>query len=297
MIRFLLPFLLIAVTSAHAAAPRVLTSIRPLQLIANDLMQGVGEADVLLDSRQSPHHFQLRPSQLEKLQRTDLLIWISDDFETGLARLGNSLPAGASRLQLLPLLHPEDAHEDTPSEQGDVEGDDHEHAHEGNAHLWLSPRDDIRIAGIIAERLSRLDPDHAGDYARNRARLVQRLEDWQNTTRARLQQARLRYLLDHPFLGGFEQDLGIRAIGSLAGANAREGSLRRLRQLTRQLRQTPARCLFSAEWPADRLSRQLARQFGLKLIWLPVLDPDRRAASIVDLLDGIARRMLDCAKA
>ncbi len=290
MPRFIALLLLLTLGAPALAAPRVLTSIRPLQLIASELMQGIGSAEALLDPGQSPHHFQLRPSQLRKLQNADLLVWIDDDFETGLARLQNSLPAGAERLQLMPLLGM------AGPEPGDADTARDGHEHEANAHVWLSPRHDRRIAELLAERLARIDPAHAADYARNRDRLIRRLQDWQTGTAQRLADARPRYLLDHPFLDGFEDDLGIRAIGSLAGINARGGSLKRLKALESTLRDTPADCLFSADWPADRRSRQFARQFGLKLEWLPILDPRQKARSIVDLLDGIAQRMLDCTR-
>jgi len=274
-----------------AAAPRVLTSIRPLQLIANEILQGVATADVLLDPRQSPHHFQLKPSQLRKLQQADLLVWISDDFETGLARLKQSLSDGATRLQLMPLLVEDGS---APDRQAAAMTDSEEHDHDTNAHLWLSPRQDARIATLIARELTRMDPANARTYEQNRERLIQRLQRWAGDARQRLSRAQPRYLLDHPFLEGFEHELGIHAIGTLADANARSGSLKRLQRLQQRLRNRPADCLFTAEWPADRRSRQFARQFDLKLQWLPILDPEQRADSIVDLLDHIAARILDC---
>jgi zinc transport system substrate-binding protein len=269
----------------------VLTSIRPLQLIASEILQGVGTADVLLDPQQSPHHFQLKPSQLRKLQQADLLVWISDDFETGLARLKQSLPADATRLQLMPLLAEDGS---APERQAAAMADSGEHDHDANAHLWLSPRQDARIATLIARELSRLDPAHAGTYEQNRDRLIRRLQRWTGEARQRLSRAQPRYLLDHPFLEGFEHELGIHAIGTLADANARSGSLKRLHRLQQRLRKRPADCLFSADWPADRRSRQFARQFKLKLQWLPILDPEQHADSIVDLLDRLASRILDC---
>ncbi len=283
MMRLILLFLLLGLTTAATAAPRVLASFRPLQLIASELMQGVGEAEALLDARQSPHHFQLRPSQLRQLQQADLLIWISDDFETGLARLQQSLPAGAERLQLMPLLQAK------PDETRDQKPD-----HGVNRHLWLSPRLDARIAERIAERLQRLDPANSALYQRNLDRLQQRLKLWLDQARARLAQARPRYLLDHPFLEPFERDLGIQALGALAGPEGRGGGLRSLRRLEQRLAETPADCLFSADWPADRRSREFARRHGLALVWMPILDPEHKAASIVDLLDSILDKLAEC---
>jgi len=289
----LLPLLILLFTStALFAAPRVLTSIRPLQLIANDIMRDIGEADVLLDSRQSPHHFQLKPSQLRKLQNTDLLVWISDDFETGLARLKNSLPPTAQKLQLLARLEFLLKERNRDNEAGAAGHADH--GHEKNAHLWLSPTQIARMAMLIADALSELDPFNRSIYQLNLKRLVLQLSTWLRLARQQLREARPRFVLDHPFLEPFEEELRVHSLGALAGVHARGGSARQLHELEQRLRETPASCLFSAEWPPNRRSRQFAHQFGLKLEWMPILDPEHKARSILELLDGIRRQLVEC---
>ena len=73
MSRVLLGVLLcLTLASAHAEV-RVLTSIKPLQLIAAAVQEGVGVPEVLLPPGASPHNFALRPSDVRRVQEVELL--------------------------------------------------------------------------------------------------------------------------------------------------------------------------------------------------------------------------------
>ena len=73
MSRVLLGLLLcLTLVGAHAEV-RVLTSIKPLQLIAAAVQDGVGTPEVLLPPGASPHNFALRPSDVRRVQEVELL--------------------------------------------------------------------------------------------------------------------------------------------------------------------------------------------------------------------------------
>ncbi|MCV5244792.1 zinc ABC transporter substrate-binding protein, partial [Escherichia coli] len=87
------------------AEVRVLTSIKPLQLIAAAVQDGVGTPEVLLPPGASPHNYALRPSDVRRVQEVELLYWIGPDMEAFLPRViqGRKLPAVA--VQSLPGMH------------------------------------------------------------------------------------------------------------------------------------------------------------------------------------------------
>ncbi|MEA9979112.1 zinc ABC transporter substrate-binding protein, partial [Pseudomonas sp. RTS4] len=66
------------ISSANADV-RVLTSIKPLQLIAAAVQDGVGKPEVLLPPGASPHNYALRPSDVRRVGDVDLLYWIGPD--------------------------------------------------------------------------------------------------------------------------------------------------------------------------------------------------------------------------
>jgi zinc transport system substrate-binding protein len=78
------------------AEVNVLTSIKPLQLIAAAVQDGVGKPDVLLPPNASPHNFALRPSDVRRVQSADLLYWIGPDMEGFLPRVLTGRTAAVS---------------------------------------------------------------------------------------------------------------------------------------------------------------------------------------------------------
>mgnify|MGYP001417436870 FL=1 len=86
--RLLLSFILLLTIKNVAAQsiPSVVVSIKPIHSIVSALMSGIAEPQLLLKSNNSAHTFHLKPSQMRMLANADLVIIISEDFESGLRK-------------------------------------------------------------------------------------------------------------------------------------------------------------------------------------------------------------------
>src|SRR5476651_2794657 len=154
----------LVISTAHADV-RVLTSIKPLQLIAAAVQEGVDTPEVLLPPGASPHNYALRPSDVRKVQSVDLLYWIGPDMESFLPRVlkGRSLPTVA--VQDLAGMKLRRFAEDSHSHADD--SDEHDHDHRPgtlDAHLWLSTVNARVIANRMAADLTAADPANAERY-------------------------------------------------------------------------------------------------------------------------------------
>ena len=271
--------LLLTLVSPTALALKVVTSVTPLQLIANEILGDRGNAMALIDPRESPHRFQLKPSQLRKISEADVLIWISDHFETGLARLHGQLPASTRRLQLAELLSAER-----------LIG----HDHELDGHLWLSPAAVADLVDHIARQLAEIDPPNAATYHDNAHDLRKRIDAWLKKARDAFTDSQPAYLLDHNFLAYLERDLGLSNHGALRDSHDHGGSMRHLSHLHEELRGEHAHCLLIDRLPASNQARQVAAQHGLRILAIPVLGDSASMRSIVDLYQGIIERLHEC---
>jgi len=260
-------------------SPRVLTSIRPLQIISNDILHGIGQADVLIDAAQSPHHFQLKPSQMRLASRADLLIWISNDFEAGLKRLQNTLPSQSQKLQLLPLLNAQK---------------DSRQALDADGHIWLSPDIVIEIARLISNKLATMDPSHASGYRQNAARLIAALKQWKQRHFAQLHQPEPSYILDHRFLTHFEHSLSLSAHDSLRNSHDGHASIRHLSRLQQTLRQTPVKCLLVSKLPPGAQAQQISQQFRLRIQPIETLGKPGKPQTTIEFFDAIAAALAQC---
>lgn len=279
MPRFLCLLLLLSPALNADNSVSVLASVGPLQLIANEVMVGAGQADVLIDADSSPHHFQLRPSHLRKAANTDLLIWISNDFETSLARLSDQLKTGVRPLQLALELPPDH-----------LIGD----GHELDGHVWLSPENARRISELLANELSRLDEKNHDLYQKNARNLSARLDTWLEMTRDRFSPQKPAYITNHQFLRYLERSLGLHGMGSLRNSHDHGGHIRGLTHLNNQLQKTPAKCLLVDRLPASRQAQQIAERHGLNIRHIDVLSGASELPSIIDLYQRITDTLQGC---
>ncbi len=129
------------------AEVRVLTSIKPLQLIAAAVQDGTGTPEVLLPPGASPHHYALRPSDIRRLGEAELFYWVGPDLEGFLPRVLEGRQRPSVALQDLDGLHlrhfgekhrhAEEAHHEPTSRHA---GHDHDHDRHAHSHAAPAPR-------------------------------------------------------------------------------------------------------------------------------------------------------------
>ena len=191
------------IAGAAQAQVKVLTSIKPLQLIAAAVQDGVAVPEVLLPPGASPHNYALRPSDVRRVQSVDLLYWIGPDMEGFLPRVlkGRSLPTVA--VQDLPGMKLRRFAEDSHSHADDADEHDHDHRPGSlDAHLWLSTLNARVIATRMGADLSAADPANAERYQHNVKAFLGRLD----ALDARLK-ARMAGIQDKPYFV-FHEEIG-----------------------------------------------------------------------------------------
>jgi len=72
--------------SMYAESGFILTSIKPLQLIAQDITEGVIKSIALLPPGASPHAYALRPSDVKKIVQAKNIYWVGPQLESFLKK-------------------------------------------------------------------------------------------------------------------------------------------------------------------------------------------------------------------
>ncbi|HRF88866.1 MAG TPA: zinc ABC transporter substrate-binding protein, partial [Pseudomonadales bacterium] len=73
------------VVSAQAAEPVVLVTVKPLAWVAQALVPANVDVQVLLPEGVSPHDYQLRPADVQRVNSSALLVWVGPVLEPWLA--------------------------------------------------------------------------------------------------------------------------------------------------------------------------------------------------------------------
>ena len=273
-VAFVASFLLIGSAQADV---KVLTSIKPLQLIAAAVQDGVAVPQVLLPPGASPHHYALRPSDVRKVQSVDLLYWIGPDMEGFLPRVlnGRTLPSVA--VQELPGLKLRHFAQDSASHEDhdDDGGDDHDHDHRPgtvDAHLWLSPHNARVIAARMAADLSAADPANAARYQSNLKGFNQRLDALDARIKARLAGvAGKPYFVFHEAFDYFEDNYGLKHAGVFAVAAEVQPGAQHVAAMRTRLQAVGKTCVFSEPPLRPRLAETLVAGLPVKLAELDAL--------------------------
>lgn len=175
--RWLMSVLLLLGGASAQAKVNVVATLPDFGAVAREIGGGEVSVKVLARPTQDPHFVDARPSLMLDVANADLVILNGLELEIGWlppllngSRNPKVQPGQAGYLDASTLITPRDV----PREKLDRSmGDIHPG---GNPHYMLDPRNGLRVAKGISERLSQLDPSHAKEYAANLARFTSTLQ-------------------------------------------------------------------------------------------------------------------------
>ncbi len=315
---------------AHAEI-EVLTSIKPLQLIAAAVQDGVGKPAVLLPPGASPHHYAMRPSDVRQIRSADLFYWIGPDMEGFLAPVLEGRKRPSVAIQSLPGLtlrhfgdaageheaehdrHDEHAHEahgehsdqahdehDDHAHEAAADHEEHDHAHRPgslDAHLWLLPANAVTIAEGMAQDMAKADPANAERYRANLAAFKQRLDALDKRLSQRLSETRTKpFFVFHEAFDYFEAAYGIKHAGVFSAGGEAQPGARHVAAMRERLEQAGPSCVFYEPPVRPRLADSLIRGLPVKVTELDALGHgiDASAGGYEQLIDNLGRSLAEC---
>lgn len=246
--------------AGQANAVNVLTTVKPLQLIANAITDGGESAALLLKPGTSPHDYALKPSDLHRINDADLVIWVGPELEQFLEPL---LKDHSGSLALMNRLSPHDHHdehephdehhhdEDKHHDNGKIvitqQEDHHDHHHgDRDPHIWLDPHNALQIARMITTRLGELDHTNLDRYQQNLMRFEAKLAAADEQVSARLAPARDKgYFVFHDAYGYWEQHYHIPSLGHFTISPERAPGAKTVASIHEALKQANAECVFA----------------------------------------------------
>ena len=272
----LIVFLIFALPGLLHAEPglRVMTSIKPLQLLAVAVAGDAATVDVLLDPRLSPHDYQFRPSDQQRLQRADVVFWVGPHLETFLQDALAGLP---SRILVVPFEVPRDAKD---------------------AHIWMDPVRSIAIARRMAEVFSEVAPDRRQQWYDNAERLAAALATEDQFLRHQLAtvQSRRPYMVVHDAYGLFEARYGLTHTAALTNASDQAPGARNLVQIERLMEEGKIQCVIREPQPPPKVLQRLIDGRSMRVVTADALAGDIAPGpdAAVVFYQSFGRVMLGC---
>ena len=230
--------------NSQAQSPRVLVSIKPLHSLISHITDGVSQAGLLLENQQSPHHFQLRPSQKRMINQADIFFYSSNDLEGFVESLRiNTKHLQFIELSSLPELNTLAARSFHSHKDHDDKHDTLKHNIDG--HIWLSISNAQIIAQHVAKILSDLDSENANHYKNNLKHLLVKLETLKQNNIALLSNINKRpFLVYHDAYQYFEQENNLKGAHFVTTTPEHTPGIKRVKELKRLIKEKNIQCIF-----------------------------------------------------
>lgn len=284
------PLLLLALTGALAAAPalaapKVITSIVPVDGIVAAVMGDTGQPDLLLQGNLSEHRAVFTPQQMAALGSADLVFIIGHGLEAKLSQLSGTEAVNGKHFV---ELSEAPGVRTLPIRDGGVwEGHDHEHDHAGghsagetghaegvlnfDPHIWLDPENAKAMASAVAQELSRADPENAPAYRANAEAFAKSVDETSAAISGELAPVKdVPYVVFHDAYQYFEQRFALSPAGAISDISAQSPSAERLAEVRNKIRAVKAACVFREPQYDDRVVSTVTEDTGARN---GVLDP------------------------
>lgn len=293
----------LAAFSYAASPPTVVTTIPPIQAIAEAMMQDVAKPVLLLPPGSSPHTLSLKPSQVAALENADLIIWVGPELETPLKPIvAKKDPEQIMTLTQMPYMSRYFMRDDsafTPHaythEHGESEGAPfHEHI---DPHMWLDPMNMIVLTQRLSNHLKKIDPDNASVYQRNEQALTEALTQLRDAVQTKLNPVKNKpFMVYHDGFQYFEKRFDLNNAGTITSSPETPASAAKMLAIKRTLKDDGIVCIFSEAQFSPAVIEQLGRTYQVHTAMLdPLGNTDLHGYQAYEtLITQLADNMVAC---
>jgi len=270
---------------ASQAKPMVLSSIKPLTLIAQEIAGVNAEVDTLLPATASHHDYPLKVSDYARLQKADVILWIGPELESFLQKPTGNLPKSKIIMAYgLPGMH-------WPVEAVGVHAN-HDH-HAQDPHLWLDPRNAVLVAQSVAEKLAQIDSSKAKQYHANLQLFSAKMQQLDVKLQVSLNPvAGVGFAVYHEGFAHFVGHYGLHQLDYVAFTPEQKPGAKHMHQLRERLAKE-GKCLFLEPFNDMQSTRDLAQELHLQIGTLDALGA-QGATTYAQLLEQMAAAFSAC---
>ena len=238
---------------SQPSIPFVITTIKPLAIIAKSALGDAATVEYLQSGAQSPHDLRLQISALRKIAQADLVIWVGQDFEARVAKTFKKLPATRLMTVLnLPIRQLHAEQHDNKDQAKSQASARHQHLTR-DPHVWLNPHNANIIGRHIQARLDMPEKDIIS--AAEIAQLQVEVQPY----------ARHNYLSHHDAFGHFVSAFNLQSSLSIRDARGAQQGAKTQYQIRQAAVQGGAHCIFVEPQYADRDAQVMAQSLQLPL--------------------------------
>jgi zinc transport system substrate-binding protein len=261
--------LLVAAQTAAAERFLVAVSIAPLADFARQVGGEHVQVFTLIPPGASPHTYELKPSQVQRVAKARLLILNG----AGLEYWADKLVEGTDDPELRTV--------DTSKGISLISGGEYG----GNPHVWLDVRQAIVQVQHIRDALVMVDPDHEAAYHERTARYLDQLESLDREISEEIKGwSQHQFIAFHPAWVYFARRYGLKQAAVIEKSPGREPSPAEIVKIIKMVKQIKARAIFAEPQFSKKAARAIASETGTRVLFLDPLGASFEDSSYLTLM-------------
>ncbi|MFH8494672.1 metal ABC transporter substrate-binding protein [Streptomyces coeruleorubidus] len=246
----------------------VVASFYPMAFLAEQIGGDHANVTSLTEPGQEPHDLEISTKQRAQLEEADAALYLKGlqpAVDEAVSQTGIKTKIDAAGLTTL------EDHGGTEHAHEGEEGHAEEEEHARDPHIWLDPVKYAEVAEGVGKAFEKADPDHAADYKKNTAALVEKLNGLNGEFENGLKDTKTKvFFTNHAAFGYLAERYGLtqEAISGLDPES--EPSAARVRELQQEAKADGVTTVFYETLVSDKTAKTLAKDAKLKT---DVLDP------------------------
>ena len=305
------PFLLILTISLivnpvfASQSISIASSIRPIAMLIKAVTGDETPVKILLPGNISPHDFRLKFSDIKLIKESDLFFWVGPNLESGISKAVKT--HGSSNIIKLididdlswPKFVGEVSHNHSVHHHG------HHNEHESNeatldnrdSHIWLSPKNAMRIVAVINDSLGRKYPDKKEFFKKNTKNFEASIRSLDTVISSRLEEIKHKgFLVAHDGYRHFIDYYDLNQLGVIDLTDDISPSAKHKGNLNKISDETS--CIFTDPQHSSKAANQLSEKFNIKSRELDLMGHNvpLRKNSYIDFLSKLSETVVECLK-
>ena len=171
--------------------------------------------------------------------------------------------------------HADHEHEE---EHADHEHEEHDHDHEHNhgefdPHTWLSPKNGLAQAKVIAEKLSQVDPANKDYYMDNYQKIEEELNSMIDEYSQKFEEAsKKNFLVNHKAFSYIARDFNLNQIALTSLTSTDDTDAKTLKEAAEKAKELKINTIFYEMGGSDKSAKTLADEIGAEIKPLNTLE-------------------------
>jgi zinc transport system substrate-binding protein len=246
---------------------KIMTTFYPMYEFSKQVVGDEGEVELLIPAGTEAHDYEPSAKDIAKISEADALVYNSEDLETWVERLGESVDTqqttfieAAGKIDLM--------------EAGAEDDHDHEteeHHHEHDPHVWVDPVLAMKEVETIRDALIEKFPEKKVTFEKNAAAYLEELNALDQEFQTTFKDAKNKtFVTQHAAFAYLAKQYGLTQ-ESIAGISPdEEPSPSRLAELKHYVEEHNVKVIYFEENASSKVAETLAQETGISL---EVLNP------------------------